>query len=405
MSVVAPSPDATAAGTPVGPVVYSVTVNGAVVTDWILDVELMQTWGYHDIFIVRIEYNRAFNMAGIVPWPDNAPVQITWGRVPQSINTWYGYVNHHKMSANADSGTHNLQYTYFCIGTSKPMNTVSSKNWGNVTPTYIAQQMAQKYRLRSVSTTTTWVLTNEIQANESDFQYMNRIAAKTGYRFWVGGGTMYFIDPAVVLIATASQLVPNYFMNKRLEWQDTIRDFHKYQGDNLPGSLVAVRNLYGIDPLTGQFFTATAGSGSYAQTNTVRTATSTADAQNHVNSWQALSQWWIAGTAELFGTTLLYPGKVVHLQGNAMPSEDSGFWIVGSARHLLKMSGTGVTTSDKYVTRVSVLRNTTAVIPYKNAQQIVPEFTTMALSGGTWVSTDTSALSDNTNVLPGSPGG
>jgi phage protein D len=425
--VTTPSPSPVQAGVPPGPVVYSVTVNGAAVTDWVLDVELMQTWGYHDIFIVRIEYNRMYNITAgstgsITPWADNAPVQIVWGRVPQTIVTWYGYVNHHTLSTNSDSGMHNLQYTYYCIGTSKPMNTVSSKNWGNVTPTYIAQQMALKYQLRCVVTSTTWTLTNEIQANESDFSYMNRIAAKTGYRFWVGGGTMYFIDPAVVLIATSTQLVPNYFMYKRLDWQDTIRDFHKFQGDNLPGSLVATRNLYGIDPTTGQFFTATTsaaggttvttgvpatttssptlaatGTTGFLQTNTVRTATTASDAQQHVNSWQALSQWWIAGNAELFGTTLLYPGKVVHLQGDAMPSGDSGFWIVGSVRHLLKTSLT-TAVNDKYVTKVSVLRNASAAIPYKQAQQISPEFVTMSLSGGVWVSSDTSSITDNSGV-------
>ena len=389
---------------PVGPVVYQVYVNNTLVTDWVLDVEIMQTWGYHDMVVLRIEYNRAFATGTITPWADNAPVQVVWGRQPQTIVNWYGYVNHHKLSANADSGTHNLQFTYYCLGSSKPMNTVTSKSWGSVTPTYIAQQMATKYQLRSVTTATTWTLANEMQASETDFQYMNRVASKTGYRFWVGGGTLYFIDPAVVLIATAAQLVPNYYMQKNLAWQDTIRDFQRYQGDNLPGSLVATRNLYGIDPITGQFFTATAGTGSYTQTNTVRTATTMSDAQNHVNSWQALSQWWIAGNAELFGTTLLYPGKVVHLQGSAMPPGDSGFWIVGSARQLLKMSGT-TPANDKYMTQVSVLRNSTAAIPYQNAQQITPEFVTMSLSGSTWVSTDTSQVADNTNVLTGSTGG
>ena len=379
---------------PVGPVVYQVAVSGTVVTDWVLDVELLQTWGYHDIFIVRIEYNRASAMSTITPWADNAPVTITWGRQPQTIVTWYGYVNHHKLSSNADSGTHNLQYTYYCIGTSKPMNTVASKSWGSVTPTYIAQQVALKYNLRCVITDTTWTLTNEMQASESDFHYMNRIAAKTGYRFWVSGGTMYFIDPAVVLVATSTQLVPTYYMYKRLDWQDTLRDFQKYQGDNLPGSLVASRDMYGIDPITGQFFTATAGTGTYTQTNTVRTATSLADAQQHVNSWQALSQWWIAATGEVFGTTLVYPGKVIRLGGDAMPTSEQGFWIVGSARHLLKVSGTSYPVNDKYVTKISMLRNSSAAIPYKTAKQITPEFVTMSLSGGLWVSSNTSVISD-----------
>lgn len=381
----------------VGPVVYQVTVNGVVVNDMILDVELQMTWSCHDIFIFRIEYQRAYPMATITPWADNAPVQVVWGRRPQALNTWYGYVNHHKLSSNADSGTHNVQYTYVCIGTSKPMNTGNSQVWGAVTPTYIAKQMALRYGLRCVVTSTTWVLPPVVQANETDFAFMNRIADKTGYRFWVSGGTLYLINPAVVLVGAGQQAVPAYTMDKQLDKQDTIRDFEKYQGDNLPGSVQAQRSVYGIDSATGQLFQASTmpvGS-TIQQNNSVRVATSYGEGTRIVQAWEGLSQFWVGASAELFGNTLLYPGKVVSLSGQAMTKSDAGFWIVGSAKHLLKMSGTNYPVADKYVVQASLLRNTSATVPtFKGTTKITPEFTTCVLGNGGWNSSNMSVIYD-----------
>lgn len=384
-------------GTAVGPVVYQVYVNGVpvVLPQFILDAELNQTWGAHDVFVFRIEYNRAFPMNTIKPWPDNATIMVAWGRKPQALNLWYGYVNHHKISGNADSGTHNLQYTYFCIGTSKPMNSVNNQFWGSVTPTYIAKQIAQQHHLRCVVTTTSWVLQSEVQANESDFQFMNRLAAKTGFRFWVSGGTLYFVDPSVVLVGAGQTTVPTFRMDKRLDWQDTMRDFKKLQGDNLPGAPVATRTVWGIDTASGQVIQASAGTGSLQQTSTVRVATNLGDAQRHVQAWQDLSQWWVAATAELFGNVTLYPGKVVGITGNAVATPDKGLWILSSARHLMKASGTGIPTNDKFVTQVGLTRNATGPQPtIKGATRISPEFVECTSSGGVWYSTDISIIND-----------
>ena len=387
----------------VGPVIYQVKVNGAIATngvsaDWILDAELNQTWGRHDVVVLRIEYNRMFKMQSIRPWPDNATIEIQWGRKPRALNTWDGYVNHPTLSGNADSGTHNLQYTYYCIGTSKPLNTVTNKFWGSVTPTYIAKQLAAKYRLRCVVTSTSWVLQSEAQVNETDFHFLNRIANKTGFRFWVGGGTMYFIDPAVVIAGAGQNTVPTFTMNKRLDWQDTLRDFRNLQGDNLPGAPVAKRTVYGVDPASGQVFHASAGAGSIQQSSTVRVATSLADATNHVNAWHDLSQWFIAAEAEIFGDVLVYPGKVIGINGNAVPQADQGAWIVASAKHLLKMSGSSMPTSDKYLTQVALVRNAGGGKPtIKGATRIAPEVVGMVGSGGQWVSTSMSVIVDGSD--------
>lgn len=387
--------------TPVGPVIYQVLVNGVLITDFILDVELQQSWGSHDIFILRIEYQRASNMNAIKPWPDDAPVQITWGRRPAALVNWYGYVNHKKLSSNADSGTHNLQYTYYCIGMSQPMNSDETVVWGNVTPTYIAKTIALKHKLRCVVTSTPWVLTSSVQAAESDFQFLNRIADKTGYRFWVSNGTLYFVNPAVVLIGAGQQVIPTYTQDKKLDQQDTLRNFEMLQGVNLPGSTVATRSVFGIDSTTGKVFQSTAVPAPGAPTptisnvNTVRVATSYGEGQRIVDAWQGLSQFWIGATAELFGNTILYPGKVVFLAGQALPDGNAGYWIVGSANHLLKMSGLQYPVADKYVTQVTLLRNTSSTIPsFKGTTKISPEFVPCIQSNGAWTSTNLSVVYD-----------
>jgi hypothetical protein len=380
---------------PVGPVVYAAFVNGVRVTDVILDVRIEETWGQHDLVTIRIEYNRMYPMSTIKPWADNALVQVVWGRRPNGLVNWYGYVSHHEMEGNADSGTHNLQLTYYCTGTSKPMNAEVSKVWGSVTPTYVAKMMAQKYHLRCVVTSTTWVLNGEVQANLSDFAYMQYLSGKAGYRFWVSGGTMYLIDPAVLLQGSSRQGVPVFTQDKSLSKQDTIRQFKLLRGDSLPGSTVATRQISGIDITTGHIFQASTGSGGITKQNTTRVATSWSGASQILAAWESLSQFWVGATAELFGSTLLYPGKVVYLQGQALPGGNAGYWIVVSVKHVLLASGTANPTADKYVTQCVIMRNTSATIPaVKNTVVINPEFTACAPSKGQWYSSDQRVIVD-----------
>jgi hypothetical protein len=381
--------------TPVGPVVYAIFVNGVSIPDLPLDSRLCQAWGQHDLFAVRIEYNRLFPMSTIQQWADNATVQIVWGRRPGQLQTWYGYVNHSEQSSHADSGTQDLQYTYYCIGTSKPMNTVTSMTWGSVSPTYIAKQMAAKYHLRCVFSTTTTVLTNETQANMSDFNYMNALADKTGYRFWVSGGTLYFLNPTDLITNTSRQAVPQFVQNKSLTQQDTMRKFQVLQGDNLPGSTVATRTITGIDQTSGHLFTATTGSGSVTLPNTTRVATSLGQAQSIIEAQADLSQFFVGATAELYGNTLIYPGKIIFLTGTALPGGNIGYWLVVSAKQILLSSGTGNPSNDKYVTQVVIMRNTMATVPALNNTVILsPEFVPCAVSNGQWFSSSQAVIAN-----------
>jgi hypothetical protein len=382
---------------PVGPVVYSVTVNGTLITDFPLDVELEQCWGNHDIFTIRIEYPRTkLDVTSMSLWPDNAPVQVVWGRRPDNIQTWFGYVNHNAPASHADSGSKALQITYYLIGCSYPMNTDKTRTWGEVTATYIAKQIAAEYGFRTVLSTSNWVLPYEVQANESDFSFLNRMADKVGFRFWVSNGTLYFIDPGSVLQGASSQGVPQYTLDKRFDQVDTVRNFRMNQGANLPGATKAVRSIYGIDNTSGKVFKVSATNAPVSnieQTMTTWPVNNMSQAQNLVDAWQSRSQFFISASAELFGNVYVYPGKLVYLSGLQMPANSAGYWIVGSADHLMLASGTSLSTSDKYVTRVQLIKNATGFTPaLSTVSQVNPEFVNCQVINGQWQSTDMSVL-------------
>jgi phage protein D len=391
---------ATAQTKQVQPVVYQIYVNEILNTEFPLDIEFDFAWGQHDILYVRYEYFRGLNLTSHQPWADNSPIRVVWG-YSGSTQIWYGYVNHHSLNANADSGSKDMQITYTCIGTSKPMNSDTTKAWGQVTGTYMAKTIAAKYNFRAILTTTSWILPSEVQANESDFKFLSRMADKIGYRFWVSGGTLYFIDPSVAIQGSTNQAVPSFYMDKQFTYKDTIRDFVMLKGDNLPGSVISNRSMYGLDPSTGQPFQVTAANTSGTtstidQINVEWPVSTQADATNLVNAWQGRSQFWQTATAELYGDSLLYPGKLVNLTGLQMPSESTGNWLVSSAQHTLMSSGTGVPNFDRYVCHVEMVRNSTSqTLDLKQITPVSPEIITCSLSGTLWVSSSQSVTYEN----------
>lgn len=380
---------------PVQPVVYAVYVNGKTVADVILNVSIEMGWGMHDIATVRIEYNRGEDMSAITPWPDNALVSISWGTGTTDLNTWYGYLNHYQMKSNATSGSHNLEMIYVCIGASKPMNNQTGATWGNVTPTYIAKFMAARYGFRCVVTSGAPIMQNVTQAAQSDFQFLNYLADQCGYRFWCSNGTLYFVDPLIYFQGTFVQGVPIFNQDKKQFQQDTIRDFTVLRGDNLPGATVANRIVYGVDSATGNLISASTGSSGTTLVNTTASINSIASGNQVIDAWQGLSQFWIGAKAELFGEQGLYPGKLVYLNGSALPGNNIGYWVIGRAKHLLLMSGTTNPVNDKYVVQVELLRNTQGPQPkYQNVVTVSPEIVKCVSTSGNWQAADQRVIID-----------
>ena len=65
------------------------------------------------------------------------------------------------------------------------MNSDKTRTWGQASPTYMAKQVAAEHGLRAVLTSTSWVSDYEVQPSESDFQFLNRMGSKYGFRLFV----------------------------------------------------------------------------------------------------------------------------------------------------------------------------------------------------------------------------
>jgi hypothetical protein len=382
-----------------GSVVYAVYLNGTTLFDspqLIMDAELRQTFSSHDFFYLRIEYPPAVNVSTIQFWADNLPVKIIWGQQPDT-NTWYGYVDHHRTTSSSDSGTNIFSVEYICIGSSYVLNNCLTQTWQNVSPSYIAMQIGQTLGFRQVLTNMSTVVNFEAQAGESSIGFLNRLGDKYGLRLWCSGGTLYFISPQVALNAGGqANTALTFTLNKDLKLQDTLRDFHLTGGQGLPGAIVANRAIYGVDPTTNQMFVGVSNPPTTTTQNyfnTERTATSYAQALQLADAWQSVSQHWNGAEATVWGRTMLYPGKVVSLQGTRMPAGTTGDWLVVSSHHVLKSSGLAYPPIDRYLCHIQVARNSPSALSVTNSSAVSPEFVTMTLSAST-----STAVTSNANI-------
>lgn len=390
-----------AGSTKVGPVVLQMEINGEVVPEYPWDMKLTQAWGQHDMFQMSLVIPPGHpNAQSQTFFKDNAPVKLWWGRTPSNILMWYGYVNHHVLKTNSQyaDGATEVRYTF--TGTSKVMNADQWKRWENTTPAGIAQTIAKKYSLRAVTTYVDWPVKYEVQAGESDFEFLNRMSQKYGYRHWVSGGTLYFIDPTTILHGPNPNYVPQYYADHWLPVSDTMRDFKLYRGDAVPGGAMTTRTIAGIDASTGKPFQVSADTSGTANPQqavmqTARHVTSKAEAKRLINAQQNLSQFWQTGSATVYGYVLLNPNKLVLLGGVGVPNGYEGNWIVHGTEHKLAL-GKGLsydTTQDIYNTKIHVVKNTTDFIPKISSYQTVnPEVVQCTLAGGVWQANSQSAI-------------
>lgn len=388
--------------TPLGNVFTSIKVAGQPVKDWPRKLELRQEWARHDIMRLDIvvPMRRPYQYK-LSAWPDSSPVEITWGRLsPRTLTTWYGYVNHSELGSSGDDNRRGIQIAYTLTGTSKPMNTAVNKTWTNMTASTIAQQIARKWKLRCVYTSSSWVLDYEIQGGEPDFAFLARLAQKTGFRFAVSGGTLYFVDPLMMLSAASTYFVYDYRIDHLADRQDTAWDFRRLAGDALPGATVATRQVWGIDSSTNQPFhvNAAGASSPVVIQRTDKFARNRQEAQAMADAVQSLGQFTVGCDVTVLGNPLLYPGKVFRLDGTAMPDSSPGYYLISSAVHEMYASGKPDPLKDIYRTRLTGLKDSRSYIPvYKGIQRISPEIVTCTLAGSQWQSSNQSAIREGTN--------
>lgn len=384
----------------IGPVVYSVKVNGTTDLNFPANIELHQTWGQHDVMVLKVIATKNHSYRKLLTaWPDGAAVEVLWGRQPDNLTTWYGYVNHKTFKSENDFGSNTVQVTYYLIGTSKVMNTHKNMAWKHISYSVMAYRIAKANGFRCVATNTGDPIRYELQAFESDFQFLNRIADKIGFRFWVSGGTLYFVDPAVVIQGANPRFIPHYLIDKVPGQRDTAGNFTTLQGDNMPGAAIANRRTWGMDmKFGGKIFDIKADGQNHDVEifNQDWFVSSRGEAKQRMNAKQSRSQFWLYASADVGGFNLLYPGKVIAFDGHGISDNQQGNWMVTSVVHNLQSRTQLVNpTIDTYTTHVEMMKNRTGDLPLlKGVQPVKPELVTCILSNKKWHSTNLNAIQE-----------
>jgi phage protein D len=334
--------------------------------------ELRQAYERHTLAIVDMSVATSLlRTTGGALYPEMTSVVLQWGRSATEQSRFFGYVNHCEVLTD-DDGVPTVRY--LCLGTSLRMNGSDPRAWSNVTPSFAAAEISRKHRMRALLHRSTRTLPTFTITTESDFQALQRLAAETGFRLWVDGGTVLFVDPNVLLLGATTTFVPKY---------STVTDFEVTSGTLAPrsGGVVSEKIVLGRSAATKGAFTVrsntvlktrpddTVGFKPALTTVLPGEVTSYSEARDRLATANRL-QNWLTATVRLPGAPLLRPGKLVWIDGPRVPVEHTGVWHIESTRHVMNINRTGTTA---HSTDVEMSRN----------QGVQPDFTRTAQLSGT----------------------
>lgn len=315
--------------------VTGLTISGSRITNYIKRVEVREGYGIHSMAMVDVTTSAATSA-----YPELAPVVLDYGRRPNDLVRWYGYVHHSTVLASSSSKT--VTTRYVCIGTSLPLNTQRTRSWKNVSPTSIARQVGRQNGLRTIISPSSRRLTYWAQSGQSDFKLLQDLAHEVGFRFWVEGTTLYFLDPRILLLGQKAQNIPVFSKNQQAGVMDTLRELSILAGTMVPrqNGTTGTSIISGLDAKTGRVIKASSSSdtGTSPFLNSITTARAVdnyADAQALMEARTLASRGWITMQATLYGTAKIMPGTLVAITGRSLSSDRTGRWMVTSTKHII----------------------------------------------------------------------
>lgn len=317
-------------------------------------VEVREGFSKHELAI--IDYPSPRNLSTSVV-PEMTPMTLQWGESPQAVRTFYGYVNHHEIVETGDTS----MLRVFCLGTSLPMNDPNPSSWSQVSASFIAKTVAARHGLRSILHQSKTVLPYWAQGTESDFAMMNRLADTSGYRFWVDGSTLYFLNPDVLIRTPQTSFVPVFTMNRDGRSVDSLQSIYVIAGSLAPtASAATIQEVYGIDANTGALIKSSSAAtladrGMTApsqRTIAGKSVDSLAEARVITDASASLGSW-VTTQVSLNSASMVHPGDLVNLQGAALHTDYQGYWLVSHGIHVISQDVNGAMTllSDMELTR------------------------------------------------------
>lgn len=271
-----------------------------------------------------------------------SPVRATI-KTPNGSKEFVGYVN--SVVAEIDANKHFVEVV--ALGASVSMKQASQKVWTKVTADQVITEIAQKHNLSYHCTAHPRVYDHLVQTGETDWEFICKLAYKSGYTLRAEGTAIYF-DPFYKDFNEYKEAAP-YFVIREAN-NPNGRNFYKFtpeisESKEHGGSTKAATSVGGVDlgqsnhvivtnqnrPKVSRSFSRTE---LYDRFHTHAVIPNSQIAKHESTAADERGRYPYRGEATVLGDARLRPDMPVYLDG--IGEDYSGYWTVLECTHILE---------------------------------------------------------------------
>lgn len=206
----------------------------------------------HDTAVLRI---RSVRTSWFKYFSSGAPIKITywagWNRSEK--RTFVGYVTRVRLVTAGDDNHYEREI--LCVSASRVLRETNQVTYSNRTPAEIVTEIGKKFRLDVVTKQDGLRRETIVQSGETYWQFLNRLAKKTGYVLRPEGTTLFFLplEDYARRYASVSPLISDY-----PTWTDGRRsdanvfEIDAWSGDVSRERLADEAVFASVDPVSGE---------------------------------------------------------------------------------------------------------------------------------------------------------
>jgi hypothetical protein len=261
-------------------------------------------------------------------------IDILFGEFPTKglSRHFKGYITSHKAGkAKRDGDGPYVDVTYFVIGTSERMQ--KRHTWTGMSWSSAAKAVAKRHKMKAVVHQTPRLSRPLIQ-NQSDFKFLTEGAEKTGYRFFVWNGTLYFVNPKKMLnsrLASTPYFEGDSIHDLDVEATEAEDNVYEIYGTAADGSMITATSDNSQEEFWDENDEVAPSTPEYEAT----VVSDLAEAQAAIEARVLSDKEWVTARAKTDGDARVIPGQVIYLNGDNTAEDHRGLWIVTSVQHFI----------------------------------------------------------------------
>lgn len=308
-----------------------------------LSLQVQQRINEHDTAVLRI---RSVRTSWFKYFSNGAPIRITYwsGWNKNQKQTFLGYVTRVRLVTAGDDNHYEREI--LCVAASRVFRETGQVTYTNQTPSEIVSNICDKFKLTAVVQQDGLRRDTITQSGDTYWQFMNKLAKKTGYVLRAEGTTVYFL-PLVQYAkryAFTAPLISDY-----PTWTDGIRsdpnvfEIDAWSGDVSQERLADEAVFASVDPVSGKVAFRSAkpqaagkkASAKYRRYMSSESASHSAyDAQLLAKGAADNGLMAIDASLVVAGNVLLSPYRPVRV--NLKDAALSGIWLVKEVTHTIR---------------------------------------------------------------------